>query len=179
MTGPTEEVRNALVGFSEGNMDIPVTFKSKNELGDMCEALRTSQHVLKEVIADECYLLEEMANGNFDVHSKNVDMYVGVLQSVLKSVSVINGNLSDTLSQIGVSAEQVSAGSEQVSNGAQALAQGATEQASAVQELSATISDLDQKAQESETARVAKERRTSPAKRPRPAIRRCRRCARP
>ena len=70
-------------------MDIPVTFKSKNELGDMCEALRTSQHVLKEVIADECYLLEEMANGNFDVHSKNVDMYVGVLQSVLKSVRVI------------------------------------------------------------------------------------------
>ena len=156
VTGPTEEVRNALVGFSEGNMDIPVTFKSKNELGDMCEALRTSQHVLKEVIADECYLLEEMANGNFDVHSKNVDMYVGVLQSVLKSVRVINGNLSDTLSQIGVSAEQVSAGSEQVSNGAQALAQGATEQASAVQELSATISDLDQKAQENaETARVA------------------------
>ena len=100
------------------------------------QALRTSQHVLKEVIADECYLLEEMANGNFDVHSKNVDMYVGVLQSVLKSVRVINGNLSDTLSQIGVSAEQVSAGSEQVSNGAQALAQGATEQASAVQELS-------------------------------------------
>ena len=159
VTGPTEEVRNALVGFSEGNMDIPVTFKSKNELGDMCEALRTSQHVLKEVIADECYLLEEMANGNFDVHSKNVDMYVGVLQSVLKSVMVINGNLSDTLSQIGVSAEQVSAGSEQVSNGAQALAQGATEQASAVQELSATISDLDQKAQENaETARVAKEK---------------------
>ena len=159
VTGPTEEVRNALVGFSEGNMDIPVTFKSKNELGDMCEALRTSQHVLKEVIADECYLLEEMANGNFDVHSKNVDMYVGVLQSVLKSVRVINGNLSDTLSQIGVSAEQVSAGSEQVSNGAQALAQGATEQASAVQELSATISDLDQKAQENaETARVAKEK---------------------
>ena len=32
VTGPTEEVRNALVGFSEGNMDIPVTFKSKNEL---------------------------------------------------------------------------------------------------------------------------------------------------
>ena len=115
-------------------MDIPVTFKSKNELGDMCEALRTSQHVLKEVIADECYLLEEMANGNFDVHSKNVDMYVGVLQSVLKSVRVINGNLSDTLSQIGVSAEQVSAGSEQVSNGAQALAQGATEQASIYEE---------------------------------------------
>ena len=83
----------------------------------------------------------------------------GVLQSVLKSVRVINGNLSDTLSQIGVSAEQVSAGSEQVSNGAQALAQGATEQASAVQELSATISDLDQKAQENaETARVAKEK---------------------
>lgn len=139
---PTAQVHKALMGFSEGKLDIPVEFESKNELGEMCEALRTSQQVLGGVISDECRLLEEMAHGNFGVHTKDESMYVGALYSVFQSIKTINHNLSDTLAQIDLSAEQVAAGSDQVSTGAQALAQGATEQASAVEELSATISEI-------------------------------------
>lgn len=139
---PTEEVRKALMGFSKGELDIPVNYESKNELGDMCNALRSSQDTLSAVIEDICYLLGEMANGNFDVRSRATDKYVGALSAVLESIRKINSNLSDTLAQINMSAEQVSSGSEQVSTGAQALAQGATEQASAVQELSATITEI-------------------------------------
>ena len=139
---PTAQVHKALMGFSEGKLDIPVEFESKNELGDMCQALRTSQQVLGGVISDECRLLEEMAHGNFDVHTKDESMYVGVLYSVFQSIKTINQNLSDALAQIDLSAEQVAAGSDQVSTGAQALAQGSTEQASAVEELSATISEI-------------------------------------
>ena len=139
---PTAQVHKALMGFSEGKLDIPVEFESKNELGDMCQALRTSQQVLGGVISDECRLLEEMAHGNFDVHTKDESMYVGALYSVFQSIKTINHNLSDALVQIDLSAEQVAAGSDQVSTGAQALAQGSTEQASAVEELSATISEI-------------------------------------
>lgn len=139
---PTEEVRKALMGFSEGKLDIPVNYESKNELGDMCNALRSSQDTLSAVIEDICYLLGEMANGNFDVRSRATDKYVGALSAVLESIRKINHNLSDTLAQIDLSAEQVSSGSEQVSTGAQSLAQGATEQASAVEELSATINEI-------------------------------------
>lgn len=139
---PTAQVHKALMGFSEGKFDIPVEFESKNELGDMCQALRTSQQVLGGVISDECRLLEEMAHGNFDVHTKDESMYVGALYSVFQSIKTINHNLSDALAQIDLSAEQVAAGSDQVSTGAQALAQGSTEQASAVEELSATISEI-------------------------------------
>ena len=139
---PTAQVHKALMGFSEGKLDIPVEFESKNELGDMCQALRTSQQVLGGVISDECRLLEEMAHGNFDVHTKDESMYVGTLYSVFQSIKTINHNLSDALAQIDLSAEQVAAGSDQVSTGAQALAQGSTEQASAVEELSATISEI-------------------------------------
>lgn len=139
---PTEEVRKALMGFSEGKLDIPVNYESKNELGDMCNALRSSQDTLSTVIEDICYVLGEMANGNFDVRSRATDKYVGALSAVLESMRKINHNLSDTLAQIDLSAEQVSSGSEQVSTGAQSLAQGATEQASAVEELSATISEI-------------------------------------
>lgn len=139
---PTAQVHKALMGFSEGKLDIPVEFESKNELGDMCQALRTSQQVLGGVISDECRWLEEMAHGNFDVHTKDESMYVGALYSVFQSIKTINHNLSDALAQIDLSAEQVAAGSDQVSTGAQALAQGSTEQASAVEELSATISEI-------------------------------------
>ena len=139
---PAEQVHVALSGFSEGKLDIPVDYHSTSELGEMCDALRTSQHVLGECISDTCRLLEEMGNGNFDVRTKDDKVYVGALSSILTSVRAINRNLTDALSQINQSAEQVSAGAEQVSTGAQSLAQRATEQASAVEELSATIAEI-------------------------------------
>ncbi|MDE7171305.1 MAG: MCP four helix bundle domain-containing protein, partial [Oscillospiraceae bacterium] len=139
---PVNQVHNALNGFSEGKLDIAVSYESTSELGEMCSALRTSQNVLSEVISDTCRLLEEMGAGNFDVRTKDEKMYVGSLSSILSSVRVINRSLSDALAQINQSAEQVSAGAEQVSTGAQSLAQGATEQASAVEELSATIAEI-------------------------------------
>ena len=139
---PVEQVHVALSGFSEGKLDIPVDYHSGSELGEMCDALRTSQHVLSECIGDTCRLLEDMGNGNFDVRTKDEKVYVGALSSILTSVRAINRSLTDALTQINQSAEQVSAGAEQVSTGAQSLAQGATEQASAVEELSATIAEI-------------------------------------
>ena len=144
---PTEKVRAALVGFSEGKLDIPVDYESTSELGEMCDALRSSQHTLVGVIQDTCRLLEEMGNGNFNCRTEVEQLYVGELSNMLKSIRVINRSLSDTLAQISLSGEQVSSGSDQVSTGAQALAQGATEQASAVQELSATIAEISTRSQ--------------------------------
>ncbi|MBQ4040730.1 MAG: methyl-accepting chemotaxis protein [Oscillospiraceae bacterium] len=148
ITNPVEEVRVALNGFSEGNLSIPVNFQSANELGEMCDALRKSQHILSGVIDDEAYLLGEMAKGNFNVQSKDESLYVGALSTALESMHTIMNSLSDALTQIAQSAEQVSAGSEQVSIGSQSLAQGATEQASAVEELSATITEIANAARE-------------------------------
>ena len=148
ITGPVEEVRTALIGYSEGKLDIPVHFESKNELGDMCHALRTSQSVLSDVINDTNRLLEAMADGDFDVRTRAEQSYVGALSGLLKSISGINRSLSVALTQIQSSADQVSSGADQVSNSAQTLAQGATEQASAVEELSATITEIAQGAEE-------------------------------
>ena len=38
ITEPTAQVRGALVGFSQGNLGVPVDFVGKNELGEMCDA---------------------------------------------------------------------------------------------------------------------------------------------
>jgi methyl-accepting chemotaxis protein len=158
ITKPTEEVRDALIGFSQGNLHAPITYESTDELGQMCDALRTSQKCLSGVIDDVSYLLEEMANGNFNVRTRDERMYVGDVSRMLTAIRKINRNLSDALMQIDQSSDQVSADAEQVSTGAQALAQGATEQASVVQQLSATISEISDSAQEN--ARNSKEAMT-------------------
>ena len=137
-----EQVRRALIGYSKGDLQVPVEYESKNELGEMCDAIRTSQHILGEVIHDTSNLMSEMAAGNFHVKSKDEKLYVGELTTMFRSIREINHQLSDTLAHITLSADQVAAGSEQIANGAQSLAQGTTEQASAIQELSATFAEI-------------------------------------
>ncbi len=142
ITKPVKQVSVALKGFSMGKLDIPVTYKSRSELGGMCDALRTSQHVLTELISDECHILDEMASGNFDVKTKDENIYIGELSNILKSIRAINRNLSDAIGQIMQGAEQVASEAMQVSNGSQSLAQGSTEQASSVEQLASTIVEI-------------------------------------
>ena len=154
---PSTQVRNALVGFSQGNLGVPVAFSGKNELGEMCEALRTSQGVLHSVIQDISDTTGQMAKGNFDVELTAT--FPGDLAPIQQSINQFVVRMSDTITNISQSATQVSAGSEQVSNSSQSLAQGATEQASAVEELAATINDISTSSKQ--TAASAEEARAS------------------
>ena len=147
MLAPLHELKGSMDGFASGNLNVPVEFESRNEFGEMCESMRKGQALVSGAIEDISYLLEEMAEGNFDVRSRDYSLYVGNLERMLNAVKNINYKLSDTLSQISLSADQVASGADQVSTGAQALAQGATEQASAVEQLSATINEISQNSQ--------------------------------
>ena len=139
---PLDIIKNGVQEFEHGNFDADVAYDSRDEFGETCVAMYSCQKVLKTVVEDACYLLGEMADGNFAIRSRARDQYVGGLKPMIESIAAINQKLSDTLSQIDLGAEQVAAGADQVSTGAQALAQGATEQASAVEELSATINEI-------------------------------------
>ena len=154
---PSSQVRGALVGFSQGNLSVPVEFTGKNELGEMCDALRTSQKVLNSVIQDISETTGQMAKGNFDVEL--TASFPGDLKPIQDSVNAFVVRMSDTIFNISQSADQVSAGSDQVSNSSQSLAQGATEQASAVEELAATINDISTNAKQ--TASAAEEAQSS------------------
>ena len=139
---PVNQVQEALLGFSKGDFNIPVTYESRNELGDMCYAMRKSQKILSEVVEDECYLMNEFANGNFGARTRAEKYYVGRLQDVLMAMREMTIDVSKTVLQIVESADQLDNGSNQVSNGAQALSQGATEQAAATEELSSAIEEV-------------------------------------
>ena len=142
ITKPLRELEKAAGKIVNGQFDISVTYKSRDELGNLADAFRNMAVVLETVISDASRLLSEMANGNFDVRTKAEERYVGSLQGLLQSIRKLNRDLSMTLGQINNSADQVASGSGQVSNGAQALGQGATEQAASVEELAATITNI-------------------------------------
>ena len=125
-----------------GNLDTEIDYVSDDEIGILANSIRSLVSALKNIILDIDFLLDQMAGGNFAVHTKAEQYYVGSFNSVLLSMRKLKERLSDTLQQIDESADQVNSGSGQVSSGAQALAQGATEQASSVQELAATIKEI-------------------------------------
>lgn len=141
-TGAIRQIKDTIVDISNGKLDTDVKYQSRDEFGQMSEAMRVTSERLSAIIRDTSRMYSELANGNFDVHTEAREMYVGEFQPLLDNMRVLSVELSSTMSQIYRAADQVNSGSEQVSAGAQANAQGATEQAGSVQELAATIDEI-------------------------------------
>ena len=153
---PISEIENAALRMAEGDLDVEISYTSKDELGVLAEQVRRLIHKLQMIIDDENKFLAKMAAGDFTVDSICEEEYTGAFHPVLVSFRGIAEKLNDTMLQISQSSAQVASGSEQVSNGAQALSQGATEQASSVQELADAISKISDKvSQNADNARQA------------------------
>lgn len=142
--------------LAEGDLSSPVPqVKGRDETAELTRSTADMVNGLNTIIHDIGYLLNEMANKNFDIQSGHREEYVGDFQSILHSMRNLKIELSNTMHQIDVSAGQVSSASDQVSSGAQSLSQGTMEQASSVEELAATITEISESA--SQTAVAAKE----------------------
>ena len=154
---PLRKAEAAVVAFSQGDLSYTLDYESKDEIGGICNAVRSSQQTLHNAIEDIVSITKRLADG--DLSCEVTQQYPGELAPIKENIEYLLGQLNDTMSSILQAADQVAAGADQVSSGSQALAQGATEQASAVEELSATINDLDNAAKENrKTAQTAKER---------------------
>ncbi len=108
----------------------------QDETAELTRATADMVSGLNIVINDIAYLLDQMANKNFDVNSSHREAYVGEFQTILLSMRGLKVELSNTIRQIDISAGQVSSASGQVSNGAQGLSQGSVEQASSPSQIS-------------------------------------------
>lgn len=142
---PISEIENAAIKMAEGDLDVKISYTSKDELGVLATQVGRLIHKLQMIIEDENQFLAKMAEGDFTVDSTCEEAYTGGFYPLLVSFRGIADKLNDTMLQISQSSSQVAGGADQVSNGAQALAQGATEQASSVQELAATIDEISNK----------------------------------
>ncbi|WP_373265299.1 methyl-accepting chemotaxis protein [Hungatella hathewayi] len=152
---PINDCVDRLVGLEKGDLHSPVPeAKYEDETGLLLRALHNTVDGVSIMLQDTGYLLNEMANGNFNIKTNAEEKYIGDFRQLLDSMRKMNSNICSTLTQINQSADQVASGSDQVSSGAQALSQGATEQASSVEELAASINEIS--GQVKQTARSAK-----------------------
>ena len=145
---PLNEMQDASHEMSAGNLDVKITYESRDAVGVLAKNMRSLNNTFRTIMGDVEYQLKNMGEGNFDVSSRAPEAYVGQFARLSTAIQHLNASVSDTLAQIDVSADQVNSGGEQVSSSAQALAQGATEQASSVEELAATISEISNQVEE-------------------------------
>ena len=139
---PISEIQDAAMRMADGDLDVEISYTSKDELGILAAQVRRLIHKLQVIIDDENKFLAKMADGDFTVDSVCEAEYTGGFHPLLVSFRGIADKLNDTMQQINQSSTQVASGSQQVASGSQALSQGATEQASSVQELASTINEI-------------------------------------
>ncbi len=144
IVNPVNEMQQASQDLAGGDLNVQITYESHDALGRLADNMRNLTKTFHDMIGDVEHQLSEMGRGNFAVRSNCPEVYVGDYARLRSAVQQLTAAMSDTLSQIDVSADQVNSGGEQVSSSAQALAQGATEQASSVEELAATINEISQ-----------------------------------
>jgi len=142
ITFAVNQLSEASGRMSMGDFEADITYESRDEMGMLADSIRETMGVLKGVIQDINYQMNELANGNLAVRTRSEGSYVGELQPILVAINKLKADLNNIMGGIVTASDQVNSGADQVSSGAQALSQGATEQASSVQELAATISEI-------------------------------------
>lgn len=143
IAAPLDQLAKRLETFSRGNLSDPFpTVNSKDEIADMIHSANDMAEKLSFVIADTGEVMTQMANGNYNVTSKNPDMYQGDFEQLYLSIRNMKSQMVQTLRSIEEASKQVSAGAANLADASQNLAEGATEQAGAVEELQATITNI-------------------------------------
>lgn len=142
LTTPIHELEDAAESMAKGNLNVKITYESKDELGGLATSLKKVAGLFQTIIPDIQYCLGEMADGNFTVTSKHHDNYIGSYVPILEAMKKIKSSLNEVLGEIQKASKQVQIGAQNMSEGAQSLAEGTATQASSVDELTATVSEL-------------------------------------
>ena len=140
LTHPIREIQRATGNIAMGNLNTELTFKSKNELGELSDNIRNTAEALSSYVTE----IKEglVAIGSGKLNYKTDIQFRGEFVALKEAMERIADLLRTSMQQISSSAEQVAGGAEQVSNSAQLLSQGASEQASSIEELAASINEI-------------------------------------
>ena len=153
LSRPINEMASAAENIAEGNLNVAITYVSRDEIGSLANSLKSAAHTLQLYIRDISSHLDLIARG--DLTAEISQEYAGDFAPIKDALVTISDDLNRALTTISNSAEQVNSGASQMSGGAQELAQGTTEQAGTVEELAAASSDISDKVKENaESVRV-------------------------
>ncbi len=136
ISNPIRACGTRLEQLADGDLRTPTpAVSSRDETGELTNALGTTISRLDEVVQDVSHHLVQMARGDF--RETIVRTYRGDFSEIEKSIKTIHGSLKDTLFQISQSAGTVAASAGQMA---------------AVQELSDTVADISENARQTAAA---------------------------
>ena len=72
ITKPIEQLEEAYGKMSKGYVNQNVEYEGEDELGALAESFRITSRGLHGVVSDLTYLMDEMANGNFNMRTRAV-----------------------------------------------------------------------------------------------------------
>jgi len=140
---PLDQLKSRLDIFAKGDLSSPFpTVETKDELADMVTVTTDMAASLQFIIHDVAQVLDQMANANFAVISKDRSKYVGEFEAILTAMKLLKRQMTETLHAVSEASNQVAAGASNLADASQNLAEGATDQAGAVEEMQATITTI-------------------------------------
>lgn len=140
---PLDQLKARLDIFAKGDLSSPFpTVETKDELADMVTVTTDMAASLQFIIHDVAQILDQMANANFAVVSKDRSKYVGEFEAILTAMKLLKRQMTETLHAVSEASNQVAAGASNLADASQNLAEGATDQAGAVEEMQATITTI-------------------------------------
>ncbi len=146
---PLGQVNTAMLEMSKGNLAHPITFVSDDEIGQVCDNLRTTMTNLAAYIHEIHENLEAFGQGDFTRESQMV--FLGDFRQIQESTAQFRSLISMTLESLKATVEQVAVGSGYVSTGAQNLAEGSVEQSASITDLNQYVSEITEKIQNNAT----------------------------
>ena len=120
---PLKEMEERLRTFAHGDLSSPFpTVDSKDEIADMANSARRMAERLRGITLDVASMLQEMAEGNFNIQTKLEAEYEGEFQGLLLGVTGMNEQMCAALSEVDMASTQVSEGANHLAQAAQELA---------------------------------------------------------
>lgn len=142
MLKPLEQIKAAANSMANGDLQVDITYESKDEIGSVAASMGVMTRRTRRVIQDLSVILGQLADGNFQVEMTSKEIYVGDFRPLIVAIEGIVEKLNESLTNLRTASEQVNVGADQVASASQGLSQGATEQASTVQELFASMEEV-------------------------------------
>ncbi len=140
ITIPIVHIKDALLEVSNGNLDIALSYESKDEFGELANSIRETIYELKKYIDNISTALQKVSDKDM---REGIDIeYKGNFQPLKISVNFIVEFLNEMLYKMKGVAYQVSQGASQMKKSSQLLADGASDQSSSVEELASTIHEV-------------------------------------
>lgn len=148
---PIQQITEAAKRMYHGDMSAGslITYESKDELGEVANALRGAMKNLQDYIIEISTILQDIAKGDLTKDTEEITDFLGDFISIKESFSFILKRFNNALTKIQSTSGDVAGNAGTLAISSRTLAEGAADQASAVEELTATINTVANLAEES------------------------------